>query len=365
MKRRHILTLVLALILALIITVAGEAQVRDIDFGDFTLTMDPNMPGKIFGKAENQNLAKMYPAYLAEGDDKTYIIITFFGTKSDLSFPTDDFMKWYADVIRQSILTGTAGIYDFSLYEDRDFTAVTLDGRPGFSFVTERVWKNVEDGPDGPETHTFTKYYIVEAEDGEYGFDTTTDSMEKIEKYSEPIVWSLKWKSSQVSVNPSVYAEPQTKDCGAFSITYPGDWESVKDEETGAIRFISPEGNSVLISEEGPESDYTAVVDTGEGKDRLSERISLERDAIKPVERKTATGRSEYPVTLYLNDGSRMVGGEYSVTATMKDDTEKSIYGKIMFLAKDGAVYSFNFVTNREKDIEELFDPMLKSVEWK
>ena len=41
----------------------AESNLQIIDFGDFTMTLDPDMPGDLFDKAENQVYFQLFPFY--------------------------------------------------------------------------------------------------------------------------------------------------------------------------------------------------------------------------------------------------------------------------------------------------------------
>ena len=60
-----------ALLLALCLTLTAAtalAATQDINFGDFTIPLDPETPGKMVDKEEGQVLMTIYPAYLTNGE---------------------------------------------------------------------------------------------------------------------------------------------------------------------------------------------------------------------------------------------------------------------------------------------------------
>ena len=41
----------------------AESNLQTFDFGDFTMTLDPDMPGDLFDKVENQVYFQLFPFY--------------------------------------------------------------------------------------------------------------------------------------------------------------------------------------------------------------------------------------------------------------------------------------------------------------
>lgn len=366
MKIRSILAPLLALILALALVPAApadEAQARDIDFGDFTITMDPSTPGKINARANGQNLASIYCAYLPEGDQKTCLAISWMASETEWGAYTPEEMLAYTDLVKEAVLKQAGGTCEISVYESSDFTPVEVDGRPGYSYILESTRKYIEDGGYGPEMSSVHKIYLIDAVEGTYCFETISDSLEKIEKYSDPLIQALRWKRA---AEPAEEA-PQEIEFDDFFITFPAGWKSGMVGD-GVALAVSPEvGCYAVVAREAADQDYASSIGTDEGRAKLGERVAQEQQALASSAAGSSTGStgsSQCPVFAYIGD-VEAVGGIYSMTATMENGAEASLYGKILFAARSGSVYSFKFISGSEEDISEIFDPMTAAVRWK
>lgn len=354
MKIVTVLALFMVSILTLVTAAADETQLKSIDFGDFTMTFDPNTPGSINAKESGQIFATIYYAYLPEGDRHTCLTIAWLDLAAGYGSYTLEQMKSHTDAIKQQTMERQKEYYEFLSFENGDFSHVVIDGMPGFSYVSEVSRRNVPDGPDGPITNIVTRYYLIDSEHGTYVFQTMSDSMEKIEKYSDPIIHTIRWKTfDQPADDGSKQIELYD-----FTITIPSGWDYTKS--TGGDVVIHgthiSDLNSFLFIKTGEPFDYISLFAAPEGAPQLAEKMQQEiKDFIPDGRGYSFDGPVEF-----------LIDNKIAIEGTIHIEQADSIgIIKVLYVTRGNVMYCFTYTTINDESIAGIYEPMIQSVHWK
>ena len=188
-----------ALLLALCLTLTAAtalAATQDINFGDFTIPLDPETPGKMVDKEEGQVLMTIYPAYLTNGDSASNFNAAWESTTIDIASQSMSAVKDGVDSFVESVLNEleavNVGVSDFDLL---DYGKTEVDGLAGIYMVISYTadYSGMGEEYKGMVRPLFQKCVIVSGSFGTYTFTATCLDMDTMNQFMNPIFDSIRW----------------------------------------------------------------------------------------------------------------------------------------------------------------------------
>lgn len=194
MKKTLAALLLACMLLAASLPCLAEAAPADatLDFGDFTLTVDPDMLYSMASeKKSNEVWLMVYPAYHINGDNNSNFNVVWTDQKMSVSAVLAQYSKEaYAAMLKGQIELqyASAGVTvkSFSL---PTLKVQSLNGKDALSYimVTEVEYMGME--------QTIYQIQAIVSEDfGTYTFTGSSNSMEALEKYVAPLFDTIGWK---------------------------------------------------------------------------------------------------------------------------------------------------------------------------
>ncbi|MBQ8954489.1 MAG: hypothetical protein IJ048_10265 [Clostridia bacterium] len=197
MKKLIAALLALALILsgAALADAAPQIAAEAIDFGDFTMELDPEMPGEIYDKVSGEMLFQIYPAYRVNGDESSNVNCVWVDEAMDFdAFADETAQAQLAEELLQNVL---AGFEEANMKTD-DLTVllyglVEQDGVPGFAVVYSVDVDYSGMGIDLQATLYQELAYLSDEAFGTYIFTATAVDMDTLTDILEPLFDTIAW----------------------------------------------------------------------------------------------------------------------------------------------------------------------------
>ena len=190
----------LVLVCCLMFSTAALAQtatIETLDFGDFTLDMDPSTPGSVEEKTDGQIFIQAYPAYLPAGDESTNFNVVWTGSDStDYGALTDAQQLLFISSVWTHAQNGFKDMgIEATDFETLDHGITEIGGRKALFFVSSMTidYSGMGAQYQGLVRKIYQKAIVVNGPFGTYTFTASADSVEKIEAYVQPLWDTLRW----------------------------------------------------------------------------------------------------------------------------------------------------------------------------
>ena len=197
MKKLIAILLALALVLsgAALAEAAQQPAVEPIDFGDFTMELDPEMPGEVYEKNSGEMLFQIYPAYLINGDESSNVNAIWVDETTDFSsLTTEEAQAQFANQMLEDVLAAyeEAGLKADNL-QLLGCALVEQDGVPGFVLLYSVDVDYAGMGVDLQATLYQEQAYLSDASFGTYIFTATAVDMDTLTEIIDPLFDTIKW----------------------------------------------------------------------------------------------------------------------------------------------------------------------------
>ena len=197
MKKLMAMLLVLTMVLSgtALAAAAKAPATQTIDFGDFTLDIDPNMPGEVKDKVNNETMVTMYPAYNINGDASSNITVVWSEAVQDFSeLDTDEKCNSFAKTVLDSIVPAyrQSGI---TVTNEQVLGSMLLkqDGVQGIMVVFSMDADYAGMGVDLKTTLIQLQVYLSDKAFGSYIFTGTSSDMDTLQTIIVPVLDSIQW----------------------------------------------------------------------------------------------------------------------------------------------------------------------------
>lgn len=187
------------LVLFLLLPCAALAQaptVTTLAFGDFSMDLDPNTPGEVGVKADNEILLQVYPAYLTTGDDVTTLSVTWTTDPMNLDSMDNLSISLYGADVLEGFREGfeASGLTLAEMNLD-SIEISTVGGKKALVFDISAVVDYSSMGPayKGLTMSIYQRSYIVPVSDGAYAFVGVSQDADTLEAYIAPIMDTVRW----------------------------------------------------------------------------------------------------------------------------------------------------------------------------
>ncbi len=171
-----------------------EKLFEPLDFGDFSLAMDPSIVGNVAEKKDNEVYLALFPDYSREGFHNN-LVASWWEKGGDLSdvdasaYSMAYLLDTRDDLEKQKIHASNPELLDAKI--------VLLDGVPAVlsSFRFDVDYKDLGQDLQQP---LFVKSLLVSREEGgTWQFVATADTEEAMTQYYDPILQSFSWKEEE------------------------------------------------------------------------------------------------------------------------------------------------------------------------
>lgn len=204
---KRIIALIAALALLMVST--AFAEVQEITFGPFSLTIDVNTPGEAGEFASGAVFMTLYPAYLVDEDQSTNMKFVWVDQVMGLGTTTDAEVESYA-------LTYAAGIVGGMKEQGLTATEPTildahkteLDGKPAMSMTYSYTldYSGLGEEYEGLVLELTQWQMFVETETGTYIITSTVTTADKLQ-VCEEVLNTLRWTQMTEDAETSEAAE--------------------------------------------------------------------------------------------------------------------------------------------------------------
>lgn len=182
------------LLLTMMLPCAALAQI--LNLGDFSMDLDPDMPGQIGKKMEGELLLQVYPAYQATGDDQTTLAVNWTSETMDLDSMNGLTLSIYGSNVVEGFKEGfeSSGltISDCSL-ESIELAKVGGQNALKFDIFATVDYSSLGADYAGLTLRIYQRSYVVPMEDGAYAFVCISSDAESVETYIEPLMATVQW----------------------------------------------------------------------------------------------------------------------------------------------------------------------------
>ena len=192
MKKTWI-ALLLACLMALSCTAAfaeAAASENSVNFGDFSMAIDPNMASEVNEKKENEPWFILYPAYNASGDSSTNFNVVWNSAYQDISTWKESDKPAYLEMMSTEIKSQYQAVgIELVSFDIPHIELMKMDGKDALvSLMTSTVKANEQ------EIALYQIQAIVSIKDkGTYTFTGTAQSMELLQNYAAPLMDAITW----------------------------------------------------------------------------------------------------------------------------------------------------------------------------
>ncbi|MBQ9264716.1 MAG: hypothetical protein IJ189_11010 [Clostridia bacterium] len=167
-----------------------------ISFGDFSMTLDPNMAGQLGDKTENGILMTLYPAYNEIGDSSTNFNSVWNSTITDIGAWTQQDMTSYFNTVNGQLASAyqeqNLVLKDFSISGS---TFREIDGLTAlvYTMVSTVDFSGYGEQYKGMVLQMYQLQAVVSGKFGTYTFTGTAQSEELLHTYVDPLLDLITW----------------------------------------------------------------------------------------------------------------------------------------------------------------------------
>lgn len=184
------LLLALTLVLSCAAALAEAAPAYEpIDYGDFSMAIDPNMFKQEGEKADNQIMFILYPAYNETGDSSTNFNVVWTDGYADVTTQSTD-----KDALKEALLPDITAEYEKNGLELVSFDILSLEltklgERDAMATIMSSVIQY-----NGQEISLIQAQAVVSDESfGTYTFTGSAQSTESLLAYVDPLFDAISW----------------------------------------------------------------------------------------------------------------------------------------------------------------------------
>lgn len=184
--------LLLACVMALTCIAAAETAgtAYPIDFGDFSMVIDPDKPCQEGEKADNAVMLVLYPAYNAIGDTNTNFNIVWSSSDANIGSFQDSDREALFGMLENQISTQYEALgFSMTGFSVSDVELISIDGKPALTYRMAYSISNDSVSGDLIQVQAI----VSDSSFGTYTFTGTAQSTELLETYVKPLLDAVTW----------------------------------------------------------------------------------------------------------------------------------------------------------------------------
>ena len=197
MKKTLCLILFCAMLLCPLCAFGEETPAETLDFGDFTMTLNPETPGYLYEKADNSVFLILYPLYLETGDESSNLNVVWSKSRAtDGQMQSQEYLDALWEGIKEQ-LTPTYEQMGIKLLEldflESGFTQVGGLNALYYMYYSTMDYSDYSDETQGVVMSMYTKGIMVCGGFGTYTFTCTSLDPETFTTCFDPLLATVQW----------------------------------------------------------------------------------------------------------------------------------------------------------------------------
>ncbi len=197
MKKTLCLILLCTMLLCPLCAFGEETPAETMDFGDFTMTLNPETPGHLYEKTDNSVFLILYPLYLETGDESSILNVVWGKSRAtDGQMQSQEYLDALWEGIKEQ-LTTTCEQMGLNLLEinflEKGFTQVGGLNALYYTYYSTMDYSDFSDETQGVVMGIYTKGIIVCGGFGTYTFTCTSSEQEAFATCFDPLLATVQW----------------------------------------------------------------------------------------------------------------------------------------------------------------------------